>query len=252
MNLIKTPQQIQGIRKSSHLAAQCLQYLGNLVRPGITTQFLDDKAVDFIRDHGATAATLGYKGYLKSICTSVNNIVCHGIPSDKFVLKNGDIINIDVTTILNGYFGDTSATFPVGTISPGNKKLLEVTRNSMYAAIACLAPGKYLNDCVGKVIQPYVEKYGFSVVRELGGHGVGLSFHEDLFVYHHNYPTNDTQLVAGMTFTIEPMVNASTDYHIALDRDDGWTIYTRDGSNSAQFEHTVLITPQGYEVLTKP
>lgn len=251
MNLIKTPEQISGIRKSSQLAAKCLIYLGSLVKPGISTQFLDDKAVEFIASNHAIAATLNYKGYPRSICTSINNIICHGIPSSNVILKEGDIINIDVTTILNGYFGDTSATFPVGSISSQNKKLIDVTRSAMYAGIAALAPGKYLNDCVGKTIQPYVEKYGFSVVRELGGHGVGVSFHEDLFVYHHDYPHHDIRLQQGMTFTVEPMVNASHDANIALDRHDGWTIYTADASNSAQFEHTVLITTTGYEILTK-
>lgn len=251
MNLIKTPQEIDGIRKSSRLSAQCLQYLGELVRPGISTLYLDEAAVKFIKDNHATAAALGYKGYPKSICTSVNNVVCHGIPSAKVILREGDIINIDVTTILNGFYGDTSATFPVGHINSQNKKLLEVTKDSMYRAIAALYPGKFINDCVGKIIQPFVEKNGFSVVRELGGHGVGLSFHEDLFIYHHDNPVHDVKLEPGMTFTIEPMVNASRDYRVTLDRHDGWTIYTADGSASAQFEHTVAINQKGVEILTK-
>ncbi len=251
MNLIKTQDQIVGIRQSSQLAARCLQFLGELVRPGISTQYLDEAAVSFIRDNNATSATLGYKGYPKSICTSVNNVVCHGIPSAKVVLREGDIINIDVTTILNGYYGDTSATFPVGHINSQNKKLIEVTKDAMYRSIASLAPGKFINDCIGKVIEPFVEKNGFSVVKELGGHGVGLSFHEDLFIYHHDNPVHDVQLQPGMTFTIEPMVNASKDYRVTLDRRDGWTIYTADGSASAQFEHTVVITPKGAEILTK-
>lgn len=251
MNLIKTEEQIAGIRQSSHLAAQTLKFLGDLVKPGISTLYLDEMAVNFIRDHQAIAAPLNYKGFPKSICTSINNVVCHGIPKSNDILKEGDIVNIDVTTILNGYYGDTSATYAVGKISPVAQKLLSVTKESMYASIACLRPNKYLNDCVGRIIQPFVEKHGFSVVRELGGHGVGLSFHEDLFVYHYDIQRKDLLLQPGMTFTVEPMVNATPNPHILLDKRDGWTIYTESGAPSAQFEHTVLITPQGVEILTK-
>ncbi len=176
--------------------------------------------------------------------------MCHGIPKEEDILKEGDIINIDVTTILNGYFGDTSATYAVGTITPEAQKLLTVTRYALYAAIRELKPHKYLNDCVGKIIQPLVEHKGFSVVRELGGHGVGIKFHEDLFIYHYDIKRHDVLLLPGMTFTIEPMVNVGRP-DIVLDRHDGWTIYTADGSLSAQFEHTVLITPTGHEILTK-
>ena len=160
-------------------------------------------------------------------------------------------INLDVTTILDGYYGDTSATFAVDKISPLAQKLIQVTQDSLYLAIKSLKPGKLLNDCVGKIIQPFVEKHHFSVVRELGGHGVGLKFHEDPFVYHFDNPKEKIMLQPGMIFTIEPMVNASPNYQVTLDKDDAWTIRTFDGSLSAQFEHTVLITKTGHEILTK-
>ena len=169
MVIIKTKRQIDGIRRSSKLAATTLKYLASYLKPGISTLKLDQLAVEYIKDHHATAAPLNYDGFPKSICTSINNVVCHGIPSSREVLKEGDIVNIDITTILEGFYGDTSASFPIGPISPQAKKLLEVTKNSLNLAISALKPGKYLNDCVGKVIEPYVSKHGFSVVRDLGG-----------------------------------------------------------------------------------
>lgn len=251
MVIIKTPSQIKGIRRSSHLAAQTLQYVSQFVKPGVSTQYLDDLAVNFIKKHHALAAPLHYNGYPKSICTSINNVVCHGIPSSKVILHDGDIINIDVTTILDGYYGDTSATFGVGKISPQAKLLLERVKTSLNLAIESLKPGKHLNECVGEVIEKYITPFGYSPVRELGGHGVGLKFHEDPFVFHHRTSQDDVILKPGMVFTIEPMINASTDWRVTLDSKDGWTIRTRDGSLSAQFEHTVLITSHGAEVLTK-
>ncbi len=250
MIIVKTKEQIEGIRHSCLLAKKTLSYLGELVKPGISTQKIDDLAVEFISDHHAIAAPLNYQGFPKSICTSINDVVCHGIPNSSDVLKDGDIVNIDVTTVLNGYYGDTSATFAVGSISPFAQKLLNVTRQSLDLAIKCLAPGLNLNQCVGGTIEPYVKSFGFSVVRELGGHGVGLQFHEDPFVYHFVVPKPDHVLLPGYIFTVEPMVNASSDHRVTLDRRDGWTIRTRDGSLSAQFEHTVLITPSGHQVLT--
>jgi methionyl aminopeptidase len=195
---------------------------------------------------------LNYNGFPKSICTSINNVVCHGIPSSKVILHDGDIINLDITTILDGYFGDTSATYPVGQISPQAKKLIKVTKTSLDLAINSLKPGKSLNECVGQVIAKYVSQFGFTPVHDLGGHGVGLEFHEDPFVFHHATPVDDVILKPGMVFTIEPMINASTDWHVVIDPKDGWTVRTRDGSLSAQFEHTVLITKTGHEILTQP
>jgi methionyl aminopeptidase len=202
-------------------------------------------------ENKAIPAPLNYGGFPKSICTSVNNIVCHGIPSSKVILNEGDIINIDITTILNGYFGDVSATYPVGKISANTKLLIERTKASLDLSIKSIKPGKTLNESVGKVIENYVTPFGYSPVHELGGHGVGLKFHEDPFVFHFDNPTKDVVLKPGMIFTVEPMINASLDWHVTVDPQDGWTVRTRDGSLSCQFEHTVLITSTGSEVLTK-
>lgn len=251
MIIIKNAQQIDGIRQSCQLAAQTLQFTAQHIRPGVSTQYLNDQAHQFILSHQATPAPLNYNGFPKSICTSINNVVCHGIPSPKEILKEGDIINIDITTILNGFFGDTSATYTVGQVTPATSKLIQVTQESLNLAIKALAPGKKLNLAVGKTIEDYVTKFGFSPVRLLGGHGVGLKFHEDPFVYHFYRPNDSTILQPGMVFTVEPMINASSDWEVNIDKSDGWTVRTRDGSLSAQFEHTVLITDSGYEVLTQ-
>ncbi len=250
MIIIKNAVEIEGIRQSSHLAAETLTYLSQFVKPGISTEELNVLAHKYIISHHAIPSPLNYGGFPKSICTSINDVVCHGIPSKNEILKTGDIINLDITTTLNGFYGDTSATFPVGVISPQAKKLIEVTKKSMDLAIDHLKPGRVLNDCVGKIIEPYVEKFGFSVVKELGGHGVGIKFHEDPFVYHFDYPRDKVVLKPGMIFTVEPMVNASPDHRVTLDQDDSWTIRTFDHSFSAQFEHTVLITQTGHEILT--
>jgi len=250
MVIIKNSQQIEGIRQSSKLAAATLRYLADFLKPGVSTQDLNKLGHEYIISHHATPAPLNYDGFPKSICTSINDVVCHGIPSKKEILKEGDIINLDITTILNGFYGDTSATYPVGKISSQSQKLIDVTKKSMYLSIDRLKPGRILNDCVGKIIQPYVEKFGFSVVKELGGHGVGIKFHEDPFVYHFDYPREKIILKPGMIFTIEPMVNASLDHRVTLDQDDSWTIRTFDHSLSAQFEHTILITQNGHEILT--
>jgi methionyl aminopeptidase len=249
--IIKTPHQIEGIRQSSKLAAVTLDYLSQFVKPGISTEKLNQLGHQFIINNGAIPAPLNYSGFPKSICTSINNVVCHGIPSNNEILKEGDIINIDITTILNGYYGDISASFPVGKITPDAQKLIDVTKKCLDESIKSLKPGKLLNDCVGKIIEPLAKKNGYSVVRELGGHGVGLSFHEDPFVFHFDTNQEKVVLKEGMIFTIEPMINASPNYQITLDKHDNWTIRTFDGSLSVQFEHTILITKTGSEILTK-
>ncbi|MBP9817152.1 type I methionyl aminopeptidase [Candidatus Shapirobacteria bacterium] len=251
MIIIKTPEQIEGIRKSSKLAAETLIFASKFVREGTSTEELNTAVHKFILDHGAIPAPLNYNGFPKSLCTSINNVVCHGIPSPKDILKTGDIINLDITTILNGYYGDTSASYPVGQVDKKASQLLDRTRQSLDLAISALRPGKNINDCVGKVIDNYLRQYGYGIVRDLGGHGVGVKFHEDPFVYHFANRSDDTVLKPGMIFTIEPMVNASSDWQVVLDKNDGWTIRTHDGSLSAQFEHTVLITENGCEVLTR-
>lgn len=250
MIIIKNPTQIDGIRKSSKLAALVLQETGKLVKPGISTESLNRFAHDFIINHGAIPAPLNYKGYPKSICTSINDVVCHGIPCEDRILQEGDIINIDITTILEGYYGDTSAMFTVGKIGQEEEKLIKVTKKALNMAINALAPEKLLNDCVGKVIEPYVKQFGFSVVKQVGGHGVGLDFHEDPFVFHNDRPDRVVKLKPGMIFTIEPMINMSKEWEVYVDAKDKWTIRTCDCSPSAQFEHTVLITNDSAEVLT--
>lgn len=251
MVIIKTPTQIQGIRRSSVLAAQTLTYVSGFIKPGITTDFLNQLAHKFIIDHQAIPAPLNYGGFPKSICTSINNVVCHGIPSDITVLKEGDLVNLDITTILDGFYGDTSASYPVGKVGSSVSQLLKRTKTALDLAINSLKPGKSLNESVGIVIEKYVAQFGYTPVRELGGHGIGLKFHEDPFVFHYDHPQGDIVLKPGMIFTVEPMINASTDWHVVVDKKDGWTVRTRDGSLSCQFEHTILITSNGCEVLTK-
>ena len=249
MIIIKTDKQIDGIKKSCQLAKKTLDFAKTLVKPGVSTQFIDHKIDQFIRNNHATPAPLNYQGFPKSICTSVNDVICHGIPNKNSILENGDIINIDITTILGGFYGDTSKTFPVGNISPQAQKLLTVTKTALDLSIKSLKAGELLNDCVGKIIEPYVTKFGYSVVRELGGHGVGIKFHEDPFVFHFDTKQSNVVLKPGMIFTIEPMINASKSWKLTQDR-DGWTVRTKDGALSAQFEHTILITKTGHQVLT--
>lgn len=251
MILIKTPSQIEGIRASSKLAAATLRYTSSFIKEGISTEALNQIAHDYIVSHRGVPAPLNYGGFPKSICTSINNVVCHGIPSKKEILHEGDIINLDITTILNGYFGDTSASYPVGKVSREAQLLLDRTKASLDLAIKSVKAGKYLNECVGRVIENYITRFGYSVVRDLGGHGVGLKFHEDPFVFHYDDPKNHLLLKSGMIFTIEPMINASKNWRVFQDSDDGWTIFTADSSLSAQFEHTILVTNSGAEILTK-
>jgi methionyl aminopeptidase len=246
--IIKTPEQIDGIRKSSVLAAETLDYAGQFVKEGISTEEIDNKIEEFILSHGANPATKGYNGYPKSSCISLNEVVCHGIPSEKTILKNGDILNIDITTILDGYYGDTSRMFTVGEISPGADKLIKVTRHCLNLGIRQVKPGNHFGN-IGFVISRYARARGFSVVYEFCGHGVGVNFHEEPQVDHTSRRNSGPKMKPGMIFTIEPMINqgkASTD----IDRSDGWTARTVDNKLSAQFEHTILVTQTGFEVLT--
>ncbi len=246
--IIKTPEQIEGIRSSSHLAAQILNDAGQYVKAGISTQFIDDKIEEMIIANGAVPATKGYNGYPKSSCISLNEVVCHGIPSKDTVLKDGDILNIDITTILNGYYGDTSRMFAVGEISESAQTLIDATRHCLNLGIQQVKPGSHFGN-IGFVIQRYAKSQGFSVVYEFCGHGVGLKFHEEPQVDHTARRNSGQRMKPGMIFTIEPMINqgrAST----KIDKNDGWTARTIDNKLSAQFEHTILVTETGYEVLT--
>jgi methionyl aminopeptidase len=247
--IIKTPEQIEGIRKSSQLAAQSLDFIEEYVKPGVSTGFLDDKIEEFIVQHGAIPATKGYSGFPKSSCISPNEVVCHGIPSPEVILKEGDIVNIDITTILNGYYGDTSRMFCLGEISPQARKLVDVTRHCLYLGIEQVKPGNYFGN-IGFVINRYARANGFSVVYEFCGHGVGVQFHEEPQVDHAARRNSGEIMKPGMVFTIEPMINQGKP-RTTIDKKDGWTARTIDRKLSAQFEHTTLVTQNGHEVLTE-
>lgn len=247
--IIKTPEQINGIRKSCKLAAQALDYAAQFVKEGVTTEYIDSKIDQFITDHNAIPATKGYNGYPKSSCISLNEVVCHGIPSQSEILKAGDILNIDITTILDGYYGDTSRMFWVGEITPEAKNLIEVTRHCLDLGIQQVKPGNYFGN-IGYVINKYATSKGFSVVYEFCGHGVGVKFHEEPQVDHTSRKNRGPKMKPGMIFTIEPMINEGRP-STTIDRNDGWTARTIDHKLSAQFEHTILVTADGYEVLTE-
>lgn len=246
--LIKTPDEIEKMRTAGRLAGEVLTMIGEHVRPGVSTEELNSICHDYIVNvQGAVPAPLNYRGFPKSICTSINHVICHGIPSDKKLLKDGDIINIDVTIIKDGYHGDTSKMFFVGQPSILAQRLVKVTQECLYKALALVKPGCTLGD-IGHVIQQHAQGQRFSVVREYCGHGIGKIFHEEPQVLHYGKPGTGMKLEAGMTFTIEPMINAGT-HHTKL-LPDGWTVVTKDHKLSAQWEHTILVTETGIEVLT--
>lgn len=241
--------EIDKMRQAGILASQLLDHLAPMVQPGVTTLELNDEAERWTREHGAISAPLGYHGFPKSICTSVNEVICHGIPNSKQKLKDGDIINIDVTPILDGYYGDTSRTFFVGTPSPVAKQLVEVTYECMMRGIAAVKPGGRIGD-IGAAIQEYAEGHGFSVVRDFVGHGINREFHTAPQVPHYGVRGKGKRLRKGMVFTIEPMINEGT--YEAQVLEDNWTAVTKDGKLSAQFEHTIAVTENGVEILTLP
>jgi methionyl aminopeptidase len=244
---IKTPEAIERMRVAGRLAAEVLDMIGPYVQPDVTTQELDERCHEHIvKVQGGIPAPLNYRGFPKSICTSVNHVVCHGIPANKR-LKKGDIVNLDITVIKDGYHGDTSMMFCVGEPSILAKRLVKVTREALWRGIAVVRPGATLGD-IGHAIQQFVEAHGYSVVREYCGHGIGREFHEDPQVLHYGKPGEGLVLRAGMCFTIEPMVNAGKRFIKLLP--DAWTVVTKDHSLSAQWEHTLLVTPDGHEVLT--
>ena len=235
------------IKLAGSLAAKTLDEVTQYVKPGVTTNKLDKICYEFIRDNNAYSAPLFYRGFPKSCCTSVNHVVCHGIPTLKY-LKEGDIINIDVTAIVNGWHGDTSRMFFVGDVSVKSKNLVSATYNSMMEAISIIKSGIHLGD-IGETIQTYVEKKGFSVVRDFCGHGIGKKFHDSPNVLHYGKKGEGIKLETGMMFTVEPMINEGI-YNTKL-LNDGWTAVTKDKSLSAQFEHTVGVTKDGFEIFTK-
>jgi len=239
----------EGMRKAGRLVAECLDMLVPEVKPGVTTTELDDLIREFVYDHGAQSATIGYRGYRHASCISLNHVICHGIPSDTKFLKKGDIINIDITVIKDGFHGDTSKMFVVGEAPAHVARLIDVTQQCLYMAIDIVKPGTRLGD-IGHLIQQHAESNHYSVVREYCGHGIGEVFHEDPQVLHYGTPGTGVELKEGMTFTIEPMLNAGT-RHTKLSKADGWTVTTRDRRLSAQWEHTLAVTATGCEVLTK-
>ncbi|GAA2382287.1 type I methionyl aminopeptidase [Nonomuraea africana] len=245
---VKTPELIERMRVAGRIAAQALEEVGKHVSPGVTTDELDRIGHEFLLDHGAYPSTLGYRGYPKSLCTSINEVICHGIPDDT-VLRDGDIVNVDITAYIGGVHGDTDATFLVGDVDEESRLLVERTREATMRAIKAVAPGRQLN-VVGRVIEAYAKRFGYGVVRDFTGHGIGTTFHSGLMVPHYDDPTLQVELVPGMTFTIEPMLTLGTiDYEIWPDK---WTAVTKDRKRTAQFEHTILVTDTGSEILTLP
>ena len=248
-SLLKTPEQIAEIRKSADLNTAVLDHVAAHIKAGMSTAQIDKLVYDFTTEHGGIPAPLGYEGFPKSVCTSINDEVCHGIPDERRILKEGDIVNVDVSTIYKGYFSDASRMFMIGKVSAEAEKLVRVTQEAVEAGLAAIKPWGYLGD-MSAAVQQVAEKNGYSVVRMLGGHGVGKAFHEDPFVPHVGTPGTGMILAPGMIFTIEPMINEGT-HEVYVDKENGWTIYTQDHKLSAQWENMVLITEKGYEILTK-
>ncbi|CUR54545.1 Methionine aminopeptidase [metagenome] len=245
---VKDAESIAKMRVAGRLAAQARELVGAAVRPGITTDELDRIGHEFLCDHGAYPSTLGYKGFPKSLCSSVNEVICHGIP-DSRVVEDGDIVNIDITAYLDGVHGDTNATFLAGDVDAETRALVEHTREALNRGIKAVKPGRRTN-VIGRVIESYAKRFGYGVVRDFTGHGIGSSFHSGLVIPHYDESYYDDLIEVGMTFTIEPMLNLGT--HEWTMWADDWTVVTRDLKRSAQFEHTLLVTQQGAEVLTNP
>lgn len=246
--LIKTPEQIEGIRRSGVINTGVLDLVESEIKAGMSTAEIDKLVYDYTIAHGAIPAPLNYEGFPKSVCTSINEVVCHGIPSETEILEEGDIINVDVSTILDGYFSDASRMFIIGKTSPEKEKLVKVAKECLQIGMEAARPFGFVGD-IGNAIQKHAEKNGFSVVRDLCGHGVGLEFHEEPDVEHFGRKGTGMLLVPGMVFTIEPMINMGT-YEVFVDEEDGWTVVTEDELPSAQWEHTFLMTENGLEILT--
>jgi methionyl aminopeptidase len=245
---VQPPEVIEAMRVAGRIAARALEEGGKAVKPGALTDDVDKVVHEFLVGHGAYPSTLGYRGFPKSCCTSLNEVICHGIP-DSTRIEDGDIVNIDVTAYIGGVHGDTNATFLVGDVAEEVGLLVERTREATMRAIKAVRPGRALN-VIGRVIESYARRFGYGVVRDFTGHGIGRSFHSGLVILHYEEPSVDTLIESGMTFTIEPMITlGGTDYDIW---DDGWTVTTKDKSWTAQFEHTVVVTDTGAEILTLP
>lgn len=245
--ILKNAEQIKKIKESAKINIAVLDYVAEHIKAGISTAEIDKWVYDITTKMGGVPAPLNFEGFPKSVCTSINNEVCHGIPSEDVIIKDGDIINVDVSTNLNGYFSDSSRMFCIGNVSQENRKLVEETKNAVYEGLKQVKPWGFLGD-MGQAVNDYVKSKGYSVVREVGGHGIGLEFHEDPWVSYISKKGTEMLMVPGMIFTIEPMVNAGKP-DIFVDEDNGWTIYTEDNSMSAQWEIQVLVTEDGYEII---
>ena len=246
--LIKTPEQIEGIRRSGVVNTGVLDLVAQEIHAGMTTLEIDEMVYDYTVSHGAIPAPLNYEGFPKSVCTSINEVVCHGIPNEFDVLEEGDIINVDVSTILDGYYSDASRMFVIGQTTPEKQKLVDVARECLEIGMKAARPFGFVGD-IGNAIEKHARKNGFSIVRDLCGHGVGLEFHEEPDVEHFGRKGTGMLLVPGMVFTIEPMVNMG-DWRVFVDEEDGWTVVTEDELPRAQWEHTFLMTENGLEILT--
>lgn len=246
--LIKTPEQIEGIRRSGIINTGVLDLVESEIRAGMSTAQIDKLVYDYTVAHGAIPAPLNYEGFPKSVCTSINEVVCHGIPSEDEILEEGDIINVDVSTILDGYYSDASRMFIIGKTTPEKEKLVNVAKECLEIGIQAAQPFGFVGD-IGNAIEKHAKKNGFSVVRDLCGHGVGLEFHEEPDVEHFGKKGTGMLLVPGMVFTIEPMINMGT-WEVFVDEEDGWTVVTEDELPSAQWEHTFVMTEYGLEILT--
>ena len=247
--MIKNKEQIEGIREAGKLNTEILDMISEYVREGISTGEIDRRIHEYTIAHGGIPAPLGFEGYPKSVCTSIDDVVCHGIPDENRVLQSGEIVNVDVTTILNGYYGDASRMYCIGEVSEEKRRLVRVAKECLDLGLDAVKPWGYLGD-VGYAIQTHAQENGYTIVVEIGGHGGGLDFHEEPWVSHIGQPGTDIVLVPGMIFTIEPMVNMGL-ADVWQDEEDGWTIRTDDGLPSAQWEYTVLVTEQGSEILTR-
>lgn len=247
-DIIKTPEQIEGIRQSSKINIAVLDEIARQIHVGMSTEEIDRIVYEMTTDMGGIPAPLNYEGFPKSVCTSVNEVVCHGIPSEHHLLQDGDIVNVDVSTIYQGYFSDSSRMFMMGEVAPETQKLVQVARECIDVGLEQVKPWNFLGD-MAQAINDYAKAHGYSIVREIGGHGVGLEFHEEPFVSYVTRKGTEMLMAPGMVFTIEPMVNMGK-ADIYIDDEDGWTVYTEDGKPSAQWEVTLAVTDTGYEILT--
>ena len=248
--IIKNAEKIEKMKKAAVVNNGMLDYIEEHIKAGMSTEDIDDMCVKYLKEHGGRSADLGYQGYPKSVCTSVNDVVCHGVPSKEVILKEGDIVNVDATTEVNGYYADASRMFMIGKVNDNAKRLVEVTKECLEVGMAAVKPWESTVNDIGKAIEKHAHANGYSVVEEFCGHGIGKSMHEDPYVFHYDADERSYLLVPGMCFTIEPMINEGA-RQIFIDSKDNWTVYTEDRKLSAQWEHTLVVTEEGVEIISK-